>query len=184
MGILRRSVLNRLKSACPEQEVRNTCASLAKHSRMTLGIAKSHCADAFCIAGNLEAKRLRSSSFQKQTRRHNRQLHKRTILKGGFRKRNQAPCEVHGFRLFDKVLCKGERGFIFGRRASEQFDVRRPDGTHLSAGISSKKLRLIERRKRDLTEIRKEAVLPPLPERRGIRASICNERYSSPWREL
>ena len=118
MGILRRTVLHRLKSACPEQEVGNTCGSLAKHTRMTLGIARSHCADAFCLAGHLEAKRLWTSCFQKQTRRYNRQIHKRTILKKGIRKRNQAPCEIHGVRLFGKALCKGETGDFFGRRAS------------------------------------------------------------------
>ena len=70
------------------------------------------------------------------------------ILKGGIRKLNQAPYEVYGFRLYDKVLCNGEAGFIFGRRTSGYFDVRRLDGT--------RKLRLIERRKTYLTEIRKE----------------------------
>ena len=94
--------------------------------------------------------------FQKQTRRHNRQIHKLTILKGGVRKRHQAPYLVHGFRLFDKVLCKGEVGFIFGRRSSGAFDVRRLDGTKISAGISYKKLSLLENRKMFLTELRKE----------------------------
>ena len=67
----------------------------------------------------------------------------------------------------------GEEAFIFGRRSSGSFDVRRLDGRRLSAGISYKKLRLIERRKTYLTEIRqKEAALPPLPERRGLRADF------------
>ena len=78
------------------------------------------------------------------------------ILEGGIRKLNQAPYEVHGFRLYDKVLCNGEAGFIFGRRTSGYFDVRRLDGTRISASISFRKLRLIERRKTYLTEIRKE----------------------------
>ena len=94
--------------------------------------------------------------FQKQTHRHNRQIHKLTILKGGVRKRHQAPYLVHGFRLFDKVLCKGEVGFIFGRRSSGAFDVRRLNGTKISAGISYKKLSLLEKRKMFLTELRKE----------------------------
>lgn len=173
MGIMRWAVLNRLKKAHPEIEIHNTYGYLTKHARIKHAIEKSHCADAFCIAGNLKAKRLGSYFFQKQIRRHNRQIHKLSILKGSVRKRNQAPYEVKGFRLFDKVLYKGEEAFIFGRRSSGSFDIRKLDGTRISAGISYKKLRLIERRKTYLTEIReKEAALPPLPERRGLRADF------------
>ena len=59
------------------------------------------------------------------------------------------------FRLFDKVQHKGVTGFIFGRRATGYFDVRRLDGSRISAGVSCKKLRLIEKRRTYLTEIRK-----------------------------
>ena len=138
----------------------------AKHLRLL----DQACVDAFCIAGNLGAERLGELFFQKQTRRNNPQIHKLSILKGGIRKRNQAPFEVKGFRLFDKVSCKGEEGFIFGRRSSGYFDVRKLDGTRISAGISYKKLHLLEKRRTYLTEIRKEEALPPPPEGRGLRA--------------
>ncbi|MDR1540823.1 MAG: hypothetical protein LBU32_23035 [Clostridiales bacterium] len=46
----------------------------------------------------------------------------------------------------------GRKGFIFGRRSSESFDVRTLDGTKLSAGISREKLKLLEKRKAILTE--------------------------------
>ena len=134
MGIAGWEVLRRLRAAHPE--------------------AKSHCADAYCIAGNLKAERLEGYFFQKQTRRHNRKIHKLTILKGGIRKLNQAPYEIKGFRLFDKVQYQGETGFIFGRRASGYFDVRRLDGSRISAGVSCRKLKLIEKRRTYLTEIR------------------------------
>ena len=156
MGIMRWTVLNRLRERHPELPVTNTYGYLTKHKRIVAGLPKTHCADAFCIAGVLDAKRRGEYLFQKQTRRHNRQIHKLTILKGGVRKRHQAPYLVHGFRLFDKVLCKGEVGFIFGRRSSGAFDVRRLDGTKISAGISYKKLSLLEKRKTFLTELRKE----------------------------
>ena len=156
MGIMRWTVLNRLRERHPELPVTNTYGYLTKHKRIVAGLPKTHCADAFCIAGVLDAKRRGEYLFQKQTRRHNRQIHKLTILKGGVRKRHQAPYLVHGFRLFDKVLCKGEVGFIFGRRYSGAFDVRRLDGTKISAGISYKKLSLLEKRKMFLTELRKE----------------------------
>ena len=156
MGIMRWTVLNRLRERHPELPVTNTYGYLTKHKRIVAGLPKTHCADAFCIAGVLDAKRRGEYLFQKQTRRHNRQIHKLTILKGGVRKRHQAPYLVHGFRLFDKVLCKGEVGFIFGRRSSGAFDVRRLNGTKISASISYKKLSLLEKRKTFLTELRKE----------------------------
>lgn len=156
MGIMRWTVLNRLRERHPELPVTNTYGYLTKHKRIVAGLPKTHCADAFCIAGVLDAKRRGEYLFQKQTRRHNRQIHKLTILKGGVRKRHQAPYLVHGFRLFDKVQCKGEVGFVFGRRSSGAFDVRRLDGTKISAGISYKKLSLLEKRKMFLTELRKE----------------------------
>ena len=108
MGIMRPTLLKRLRAKHPELEIRNTYGYLTKRVRITHGIAKTHAADAFCIAGNLHAKRLDACFFQKQTRRNNRQIHKLTILKGGVRKRNQAPYEIKGFRLFDKVVFNGE----------------------------------------------------------------------------
>lgn len=172
MGIMRWTVLNRLKAAYPSIEIQNTFGYLTKYKRIKYGITKSHCADAYCIAGNFGSRRLRYYYFQKQTRRHNRQIHKLTILKGGLRKRNQAAYEIKGFRLFDKVKVLGDEGFIFGRRASGYFDVRKLDGTRISAGISSKKLTLLEKRKTYLTEYRKEAALPPLNEFRGFCADV------------
>ncbi|MDR0999871.1 MAG: hypothetical protein LBL96_03580, partial [Clostridiales bacterium] len=92
---------------------------------------------------------------QKAVRRHNRQLHKATILKGGIRKANQTPKYVHGFQLFDKVrMPDGREGFVFGRRSSGSFDIRTLDGQKLSAGISCKKLKQLESRNTILTERR------------------------------
>ena len=154
MGIAGWEVLRRLRAAHLELNISHTYGYLTKHERIQHGIAKSHCADAYCIAGNLKAERLEGYYFQKQTRRHNRKIHKLTILKGGIRKLNQAPYEIKGFRLFDKVQYQGETGFIFGRRASGYFDVRRLDGSRISAGVSCRKLKLIEKRRTYLTEIR------------------------------
>ena len=86
--------------------------------------------------------------------RHNRQIHKINILKGGRRKNNQAAYEVQGFRLFDKVKYEGQIGFIFGRRSIGYFDVRRLDGTRIDASANYKKLRLLQKRKSYLTELR------------------------------
>ena len=86
-------------------------------------------------------------------------LHKTTILKGGIRKANQAPKYVYGYQLFDKVLYSGSECFIFGRRASGSFDIRKLSGEKVNAGVSYKRLKPVERRKTILTERR--AALPP-----------------------
>lgn len=170
MGIMRWTFFNRLKSQYPELEVRNTYGYLTKNTRIRHGLEKTHHTDAFCIAGNLEAKRLGEYFFQKQTRKHNRQIHKMSILKGGVRKLQQAPYEVKGFRLFDKVRYDGREAFIFGRRSSGYFDIRLLTGEKVSAGVSYKKLVLLEKRKTFLTQLIKENAIPPATEVAGFLA--------------
>ena len=58
-----------------------------------------------------------------------------TIGKGGYRKNNQAPYIVKGYRLFDKVEYNGVECFVFGRRLSGSFDIRLLDGTKVSARV-------------------------------------------------
>ena len=90
----------------------------------------------------------------------NRQLHKATISKGGKRRRNTAPKEVHGSRLFDCVKYQGTCCFVFGRRSSGYFDLRLLDGTRVSASASYKKLALVQRASACLVERR--AAFPPV----------------------
>ncbi|MCR5457295.1 MAG: HNH endonuclease, partial [Clostridiales bacterium] len=85
-------------------------------------------------------------------RRHNRQLHKMTILKGGIRKPSQAPREVKGFRLNDKVLYNGQECFVHGRRTSGYFDLRLIDGTKVHPCASWKNIRLLEHTNTTLTQ--------------------------------
>lgn len=118
-------------------------------------IEKSHANDAFCIAQNFHARRNGYNHyFHRHVRRHNRQLHKTTILNGGYRKANQAPKYVFGFRLFDMVSYRGLSCFVFGRRASGSFDIRRLDGTRISASVSYKRLKPLTRSTTTLTERR------------------------------
>ena len=159
MGIMRWAFYNKLKEEYPD--VRMTFGYITKHTRIAHGLPKEHWIDARCISGNPNAKSDGTVYFQKKVRCHNRQLHRMSILKGGYRKANQAPKYVFGYQLFDKVLCKGQEGFIFGRRASGSFDIRKLDGERISPGINYKKLRLLETRNTLLTE-RKEAFLPNL----------------------
>ncbi|MBO6159194.1 MAG: HNH endonuclease, partial [Firmicutes bacterium] len=70
----------------------------------------------------------------------------------GIRKANQAPYLVKGFRLFDRVMYHGQECFIFGRRISGYFDLRRLDGTKIHASASWKHILLLETKSYVLTE--------------------------------
>lgn len=107
-----------------------------------------------CITGNPTAERLSYNYYIKQVRKHNRQIHKANILKGGVKKLNQAPYLIKGFRLFDKVSYKGQECFIFGRRSSGYFDLRKLNRTNIHKSASFKDLKLIQKRQSLLIERR------------------------------
>ena len=152
MGIMRWAFYNKLKKMYPN--VSMTYGYITKNTRIINSLEKDHHIDARCISGNPLAIPSKNVYLYKKVRCHNRQIHKSTILKGGYRKSNQAPKYVFGYQLFDKVLYNNQECFIFGRRLSGSFDVRLLDGTKLSAGVSYKKLRLLEKRKSYLIERR------------------------------
>ena len=100
----------------------------------------------------LDAKRRNMIYYQVFKRKHNRQIHKANFLKGGRKKLNQASYEINGFCLFDKVLFQGEECFIFGRRTSGYFDLRKLDGTVIHRSANYKKLKLLEKQNTLLIE--------------------------------
>lgn len=140
MGIMKWKLYDELKSKC--DNVSMTFGYITKYNRIKYGIEKSHTSDAFVISRNFNAKRIEYQYLKRLIRRHNRQIHKMKILKGGKKKNNQAPFEVFGFRLFDKVLYNNEICFIYGRRKSGCFDIRDFDGKN-SKNVTYKKLKLI-----------------------------------------
>lgn len=152
MGIMRWALYDELKNRYPDVE--NTYGYITKDTRIRHGLPKTHAADARCISGNPSAEPLGAVYFQKKVRCHNRQIHKSTVRKGGYRKRNQAEYVVKGFRLYDKVLYNGQECFIFGRRSTGRMDIRLLDGTRVSASAGYKNLKLLEKRKHYLTERR------------------------------
>ena len=153
MGIMRWAFFNSLKELYPN--VKSTYGYITKNTRITNNLPKEHRIDAKCISGNPKAKPLSVYYYQKKVRCHNRQIHKANFLKGHRKKLNQAPYEVLGFRLFDKVEYNKELYYVFGRRESGFFDIRNLDGTKVNKGsISCKKLRLISCRKSMLIERR------------------------------
>ena len=153
MGIMRWAFYNKLKEIFPNVSL--TYGYITKNTRIRNSLPKEHYIDARCISGNPKAISDGTVYYQKKVRCHNRQIHKNTILKGGIRKRNQAPYDVMGFRLFDKVKWKGQSCFIFGRRSTGRMDLRLLDGTKINASVGYKNLKLVEMRKNYLIEQRK-----------------------------
>ena len=153
MGIMRWTFYDRLKSMYPN--VSMTFGYITKNTRILNNLPKEHYVDARCISGNPQAKPLEYYFYQKKVRCQNRQIHKAKILKGGKKKLNQAPFLVKGYRLFDLVEYQKELYYIFGRRSSGFFDIRRLDGTKINNGsVSCKHIRLIDARKTLIIEKR------------------------------
>lgn len=168
MNIMRWAVYEKTKQEL--ENVHLTYGYITKNTRIQNGVVKAHAADARCISGNPAASPLPFYYLQKQIRRHNRQIHKANILKGGKKKANQSSYLVKGFRLFDKVKYNGVECFVYARRASGSFDIRKMDGSKVHAGISFKKLKLLEVRRNFI--ITKEGIgaIPPTPKDMGILA--------------
>lgn len=158
MGIMRWSFYDRLKNIYPN--VSMTFGYITKNTRITNNLPKDHYVDARCISGNPVAKPLGYYFYQKKVRCQNRQIHKANFLKGGRKKLNQAPFLVKGFRLFDLVEYQKDLYYIFGRRDSGFFDIRKLDGTKVNKGsINCKYLRLVDKRKSILIEKRMQVNL-------------------------
>jgi N6-L-threonylcarbamoyladenine synthase len=155
MGIMRWTAYNRLKDLYPEVSL--TYGYLTKNTRIRNGLPKEHYIDARCISGHPDAEPLGYVFYQKKVRSHNRQIHKSTINKGGYRKLNQAPYTVFGFRLWDKVIYKKEECFVQGRRSSGYFQLKRLDGSTVTPAVSYTKLRLVETEKHYITK-RRQAI--------------------------
>ena len=153
MSIMRWKLYERLKAVYGDK-LHMTHGSTTSYRRNKTGLQKTHVNDARCISGYPDAAPCREVFFQKKVRCHNRQIHKAKIYRGGIRKRKQAPYLVKGFRLFDKVEYERQECFIFGRRSSGYFNIRKLDGTKVHAGVSYKKLRFLETRHTMLTERR------------------------------
>lgn len=161
MGIMRWSFYEKLKELY--LNVSMTYGYITKNTRIINNLPKEHYIDARCISGNPLAKPLGYYYYQKKVRCHNRQIHKANILKGGKKILNQAPYIVNGFRLFDKVEYNKELYYIFGKRSSGFFDIRKLDGAKINNGsISYKKLELIRTRKTILIERRMQGAIPTL----------------------
>ena len=135
-----------------------------KHDRILKGLPKSLDTDAYVISsGDINPLLSNTIYHINQVRRHNRQIHKSKILKGGKLKKNQARYKVFGYRLNDVVKYQGNRYYIGGRRESGQFDIRSLE-ENKRLGISYKKLTFLYEPRRIFmyTERRNITPIPPM----------------------
>ena len=146
--------------------VSHTYGYVTKQRRIALGLPKKHINDAFVIAGGNNQQRCSVYYFVQQVRKCNRKLFK------GARShiRNTAKRYIKGFQRYDKVLWHGIECFIFGRRKTGYFDLRKLDGTKIHASAKASELKLLERAKTFLTERRERRLLSFLTE--GVSARV------------
>ena len=141
MNAMKGRLVDELRETYPN--VTRTYGYITKAHRIKYGAGKSHTDDARMISRRFAAEPIDEGWVMRQVRRHNRQLHKANILKGGRLKRNQAPWKVKGFRLFDVVRWQGMECFVSGRRSSGFFSLRDSEGETVSASTHCKKLRFL-----------------------------------------
>ena len=158
MSIMRWKLYERLKAIYGDR-LHLTYGSTTSYRRNMAKLEKSHAVDARCISGHPHAEPAEEIFYMRKVRRHNRQIHKATINKGGVRKRNQAPYEVKGFKLFDRVKANGREWYIHSRRLNGSFVLKTLQGEKLE--ITPSKITLLGQQHAYITE-RRTALLPAL----------------------
>lgn len=149
MSIMRWEVYNRTK-----REINNvhlTYGYITKHDRIHNDIAKTHCADAFCISGNIKAERLPWFYGIRLTRRHNRSLHLYKPSKGGVRRSNVASHWIGKSRLqqYDYVEWNGKKAFISGSQNGRPY-LKNFDNKYImspKASVNAKTVKFIRRKR-------------------------------------
>lgn len=114
MNIMRWAVYERANAEF--KNVHLTYGYITKHTRIENGVTKTHAADAFCIAKNVNAMRLSSFFMCRCVPRHTRALHVVNPKKGGIRRSSIASHKIgkSRFQRYDMVRWKGMDCFIFG----------------------------------------------------------------------
>lgn len=116
MNVMRWRVYELLKHTFSDKTVKMTYGYKTKRKRIENGIEKTHCADAYCIAGNLTASRSDRLYNGRFVARHARSLHVFVPKKGGVRRNAVASHWIGKSRLqrFDTVRYNGIDCFISG----------------------------------------------------------------------
>ncbi|MBU4216232.1 MAG: HNH endonuclease [Actinobacteria bacterium] len=158
MNVVRWRLVNQLREE--GNDVTHTYGYLTKSKRVEQNLSKSHTNDAFVIAGGNGQVRSQNSYLIKQVRNCNRKLFR------GNRSHipNNPSRFIYGFQRFDKVFWAGQECFIFGRRSSGYFDLKKLDGTKIHASAKYQDLSLLESAGTLLVERKESAFLPHLKE--------------------
>lgn len=149
MSIMRWAVYKKLKSAYSEKDVRLTYGYLTKKKRIDNGIEKTHSTDAFCIAGNLKAKRLDDITVGRCVPRHSRSLHVFVPTRGGKRRSAIASHWIGKSHLqrFDTVRYEGKECLISGSTGGRP-TLKNIDWTKAtpSTSVNSKTIKFLSRK--------------------------------------
>ncbi|WP_304973877.1 RNA-guided endonuclease IscB [uncultured Alistipes sp.] len=160
MGIMRKTLLDRVRRTYPGIPVQETHGYITKYIRESKKLLKSHVTDALCIANHPDAERTGVTYLAKPIRSHNRQIHKANPRKSGIRPRNQSAKTIHGFKLFDKVDYGNQTCFITGKRTTGYFMLKTIEGKTVTNSVSYKKLTLLQHSNAYIID-RKENAVPP-----------------------
>lgn len=138
MTAVRWNIINRLKKKYGDI-VSFTYGYKTKKKRIAQKISKSHINDAFVIADGTTQERA-APYLIKQVRKCNRKLFKgdRSHLP------NTAKRFIKGFQRYDKVRYKGLECFVFGRRSTGYFDLRKLTGEKIHASAKTNLIKLKE----------------------------------------
>ena len=144
MSMIKQRLYDDIKKHNSDIEVRYTFGYQTSYMRKLLRVEKSHVSDARVISGNGTSCPQKGMWVLTQIRRHNRQIHKSNILKGGRLKRSQSEYCIKGFRQWDVVRCDGRLWFIKGKRTSGYFSLcGYGENSDKNDSVSYKKLLLI-----------------------------------------
>lgn len=151
MNIMRLAVYERAKAEFGN--VHLTYGYITKHTRIENGIAKTHAADAFCIAKNVHAMRLSSFFMCRCVPRHTRALHVANPKKGGIRRSAIASHKIgkSRFQRFDMVRWKGRECFISGSTGGRPV-LRNIEGVkmHDKQAVNVKTIKFLKRLKNNI----------------------------------
>lgn len=146
MNVMRWAVYGRAKAEF--KNVHLTYGYITKNTRIENGIAKTHAADAFCIAKNVHAMRLRTFFRCRCVARHTRALHVCNPKRGGMRRTCIASHKIgkSRFQRYDMVRWKGMECFIFGSTHGRPV-LRDIEGykMHENASVNIKTVKFLKR---------------------------------------
>lgn len=133
-----------------------TYGYITKHRRITNKIEKTHCADAFCIAGNIKAEQMPCLFTIRMQRRHNRSIRMFKYQKGGNRPKTIAPHwipKTQRLQQYDVVEWNSKKAFISGSTNGRLY-LKDFQGNYISTydtgkkkSVNAKTVKFIRRKK-------------------------------------